>query len=103
MHLFSAGRGDSRPIEHDDSDDDEMIENSQVDWESWMPDPIEADPTKTSKSRRSSDILSMLVQIYGSKELFVTEYRFILAEKLLKKRDYDTDKEVSVFIVFLSR
>ena len=60
----------------------------------WMPDPIDADPTKTSRSRRSNDILSMLVQIYGSKELFVTEYRFILADKLLKRDDFDTDKEV---------
>ena len=38
--------------------------------------------------------MSMLVQIYGSNELFVTEYRFILADKLLKRDDFDTDKEV---------
>ncbi len=106
------GRGEAKPIEHDDSDDDDAFEgggdeNSNVhnnnnnnnnkkgnNPKEWMPDPIDADPTKTSKSRRSNDILSMLVQIYGSKELFVTEYRFILADKLLKRDDFDTDKEV---------
>jgi anaphase-promoting complex subunit 2 len=36
----------------------------------------------------------MLVQIYRSKDLLVTEYRFILAEKLLTKVDDDFDKEV---------
>jgi len=40
------------------------------------------------------DILSMLVSIYGSKELFVNEYRVMLADKLLSNIDFNTDKEV---------
>eukprot|EP00624_Nannochloropsis_granulata_P001879 evm.model.NODE_19120_length_25721_cov_24.254967.5 len=47
------------------------------------------------------DILWMLISIYGSKDLFVSEYRLMLAEKLLNLNlnakslsDYDTDKEV---------
>ena len=60
----------------------------------WMPDSIDADPTRSSRSRRLSDILSMLVQIYGSKKLFVTEYRTLLAKKLLKSASFDTDQEV---------
>jgi anaphase-promoting complex subunit 2 len=94
------GRGEAKPIEHDDSDDENFGNDSgggaggSGKRGEWMPDPVDADPNKTSKSRRSNDILSMLVQIYGSKELFVTEYRSILADKLLEKRDYDTDKEV---------
>jgi anaphase-promoting complex subunit 2 len=40
------------------------------------------------------DILSILVSIYGSKELFVDEYRLMLADKLLANLDFDTDKEV---------
>jgi anaphase-promoting complex subunit 2 len=36
----------------------------------------------------------MLVGIYGSKELFVNEYRIMLADKLLANLEYDTDKEV---------
>ncbi|CAN0222313.1 unnamed protein product, partial [Ectocarpus sp. 12 AP-2014] len=50
------------------------------------------DPTKGS--RGGGDILSMLVSIYGSKELFVTEYRLMLADKLVGNLSYDTDKEV---------
>jgi anaphase-promoting complex subunit 2 len=61
---------------------------------SWEPDPVEADPTRTSKSRRTMDIIGMLVGIYGSKELFVNEYRIMLAEKLLSKSDYDIDREI---------
>lgn len=60
----------------------------------WEPDPVEADPSRTSKSRRLMDIISMLVGIYGSKELFVNEYRVMLAEKLLNKTDYDTDRDI---------
>jgi anaphase-promoting complex subunit 2 len=55
---------------------------------------VEADPSRTSKSRRLMDIISMLVGIYGSKELFVNEYRVMLAEKLLNKSDYDTDRDI---------
>ncbi|KAF4323199.1 hypothetical protein BBO99_00002780 [Phytophthora kernoviae] len=89
--LFEELRRDNmRIIQHDDdSDDDEDISP-----DSWEPDPIEADPTKTSRSRSSDDILRILVNIYGSRELFVNEYRMMLADKLLQNLDYDTDRDV---------
>ncbi|KAH3796752.1 hypothetical protein DPMN_150323, partial [Dreissena polymorpha] len=31
------------------------------DWRKWVPDPVDADPATASKSRRASDIISMLV------------------------------------------
>ena len=62
------------------------------DWENWMPDPVDA-PSKTN-SRRTSDIISMLVNIYGSKELFVNEYRSLLSNRLLANCSYDTEKEI---------
>ena len=49
---------------------------------------------KTSKSRRTSDIISMLVNIYGSKELFVHEYRNLLADRILSQFSYETSKEI---------
>ncbi|DBA04288.1 TPA: hypothetical protein N0F65_002050 [Lagenidium giganteum] len=83
-------RNNMRLIQHDDdSDDDEDM--NPADWE---PDPIEADPTKSSRSRSSDDILRILVNIYGSKELFVNEYRMMLADKLLRNLEYDTDRDV---------
>ncbi|PNF17763.1 hypothetical protein B7P43_G06880 [Cryptotermes secundus] len=63
-------------------------------WETWNPDPVDADPSKTSKSRRTSDIISMLVNVYGSKELFVNEYRTLLADRLLSQFSYNTEKEI---------
>jgi len=47
-------------------------------------------------SGRTTDILAMLVSIYGSKELFVNEYRLMLADKLLSNTtsDYNTDQQV---------
>ena len=64
-----SGHGNTMLITHGDDADDEEAGPG----ERWEPDPIDADPTKTSRSRTSGDILSMLVQIYGSKELFVKE------------------------------
>ena len=39
---------------------------------------------------------SMLVNIYGSKDLFVSEYRTLLADRILSTFNYDTEREVSV-------
>lgn len=63
-------------------------------WESWNPDPIDADPEKHSPANRKSDIISMIVDIYGSKELFVNEYRNLLAERLLTQLDFTPEKEI---------
>lgn len=49
---------------------------------------------KTSKGRRTSDIISMLVNVYGSKDLFVNEYRTHLADRLLSQFTYNTEKEI---------
>ena len=47
-------------------------------------------------SNRTADIISMLVNIYGSKELFVNEYRSLLSNRLLSTShfSYETDKEI---------
>ena len=63
-------------------------------WESWEPDPVDADPSKVSRGRRSADIISMLVNIYGSKKIFVTEYKSLLSNRLLMNWTFETDKEI---------
>ncbi|KAK9825161.1 hypothetical protein WJX81_008683 [Elliptochloris bilobata] len=60
----------------------------------WQPDPVDVDARRPARARRSADIISMLVAIYGSKELFIAEYRVMLADKLLAKADYDCSREV---------
>ena len=54
---------------HEDVDTDESL---LVSAEKWEPDPIDAD---SSLDASSQDVISMLVGIYGSKELFINEYR----------------------------
>ena len=41
-------------------------------------------------------LFSILVNIYGSQEMFVIEYRNLLADRLLQSLNYDTTKEVCV-------
>ncbi|CAG2054169.1 unnamed protein product [Timema podura] len=75
-------------------DENSPLEDNIDNWESWEPDPMDADPSKTAKSRQSSDIISMLANVYGSKETFVTEYRTLLADRLLSSISYNTEKEL---------
>ncbi|XP_038045964.1 anaphase-promoting complex subunit 2-like isoform X2 [Patiria miniata] len=75
-------------------DESYCSEQEDEDHQDWQPDPIDADPARTSKSRRSSDIISMLVNIYGSRELFVNEYRGLLADRILTGFNYDTAREL---------
>ena len=41
-----------------------------------------------------SDIISSLVNVYGSQDLFVNEYRTLLADRLLSQLNYQTEREV---------
>lgn len=45
----------------------------------------------------SGDIVSMLLNIYDTKEVFVKELQVILAEKLLSSKEYDVEREVPPF------
>ncbi|KAF5276524.1 hypothetical protein FQA39_LY06593 [Lamprigera yunnana] len=82
-------KGDAVHVDENVSSDEES-EN----WETWMPDPVDVDPNKSSNIRRTSDIISMLVSVYGSKELFINEYRTLLADRLLSQFSCDTEKEI---------
>jgi hypothetical protein len=44
---------------------------------------------------RGHDIVALLVSIYESTDLFVSEYRSLLSEKLLQSRSYDGDAEIA--------
>lgn len=91
---------DAKPLEEAQLDEEDEEEPPTFDWE---PPPsilkrrgvITGQVGRvTSSSQRKGDILSMLVGIYGSKDLFVNEYRIMLADKLLVNTDFNTDKEV---------
>lgn len=71
----------------------------------WEPTPIDAAPGLFAKvfvnvdyrKTTSGDIVSMLLNIYDTKEVFVKELQVILAERLLSSKDYDIEKEVQKF------
>ncbi|XP_072225766.1 anaphase-promoting complex subunit 2 [Leuresthes tenuis] len=81
-------RGDPVTLEMQDSDDEGN------DPEDWAPDPTDAVPDKMGSKRRSSDIISLLVSIYGSKDIFIDEYRALLADRLLHQLNYNTAREI---------
>eukprot|EP00026_Physarum_polycephalum_P002809 Phypoly_transcript_02817.p1 GENE.Phypoly_transcript_02817~~Phypoly_transcript_02817.p1 ORF type:complete len:818 (+),score=124.80 Phypoly_transcript_02817:172-2625(+) len=94
-------RGKNRLDKNDDDDDDDSAgEGGETDDEGtekqepkqWQPDPLEASPSKSR--HRKQDTIGLLVNIYGSSELFVNEYRNMLADRLIAILDYDIDKEV---------
>ena len=43
----------------------------------------------------SGDIVSMLLNIYDTNEVFVKELQVILADRLLSSKDYDVEREVT--------
>lgn len=71
-----------------EGEEDEEREN-ELDWDRWMPDPIEA-LHHTGLWRRRIDLLSLLVGIYGSKKAFLVIFRNLLSERLLKQLSFDT-------------
>ncbi|KAL4474722.1 hypothetical protein ABPG72_002315 [Tetrahymena utriculariae] len=43
---------------------------------------------------QESDLLSILVNLYGSQESFISEYQNMLAEKMMGTRNFDIDEEI---------
>eukprot|EP00529_Nitzschia_sp_RCC80_P018521 CAMPEP_0113448980 /NCGR_PEP_ID=MMETSP0014_2-20120614/5053_1 /TAXON_ID=2857 /ORGANISM="Nitzschia sp." /LENGTH=509 /DNA_ID=CAMNT_0000340223 /DNA_START=178 /DNA_END=1704 /DNA_ORIENTATION=- /assembly_acc=CAM_ASM_000159 len=89
-------RQDAKPLEelYDDSDDEE--EPPDMNWQ--PPPPLNKERgsflTGSGVKGGGGDILAMLVSIYGSKDLFVNEFRLMLADKLLANETFNTDQEV---------
>eukprot|EP00929_Paragymnodinium_shiwhaense_P007001 TRINITY_DN110959_c0_g1_i1.p1 TRINITY_DN110959_c0_g1~~TRINITY_DN110959_c0_g1_i1.p1 ORF type:complete len:1117 (+),score=226.83 TRINITY_DN110959_c0_g1_i1:194-3544(+) len=69
------------------------MSDEEEDPDSWVPDPMDADPFLPSRRRRAQDIISLLVGIYGSKEMLIKEYKEMLADRLLGNPSYGTEKE----------
>lgn len=64
----------------------------------WEPEPIDAGPD--FRANKPSDVISTLVSIYDSRDLFVKELQVLLAQRLLAIQITETnndqvEKEVS--------
>ncbi|KAJ3735886.1 hypothetical protein DFJ43DRAFT_1054769 [Lentinula guzmanii] len=56
----------------------------------WEPEPVDAGPD--FRANKPSDVISTLVSIYDSRDLFVKELQLLLAQRLLAIIDDDTEK-----------
>lgn len=77
------------PLEYGADEDDEDGGPGEL----WM--PRKRDPDLLESGTRGLDVLALLVSIYGSTDLFASEYRSLLADKLLSNLEYNTDQEVA--------
>ena len=60
----------------------------------WKPAPINAKINRHISTKFvKSDIISTLVNIYGSQDQFLEEYRNMLSERLLNSKEYDLNLE----------
>ncbi|CAG9335349.1 unnamed protein product [Blepharisma stoltei] len=76
--------------EQDDFSSDED-EKSALDWQ---PIPRSALRNVISALNKKSDIVSMLINIYGSPELFMEEYRTYLCKKLWNNTQFEVGNEI---------
>ncbi|KAL1709147.1 hypothetical protein EV121DRAFT_253251, partial [Schizophyllum commune] len=85
----------------DDDGADTLVENEpiqplhQVDIDdysdpAWEPEPIDAGPE--FRTNKPSDVISTLVSIYDSKDLFVKELQVLLAQRLLAINNDDNER-----------
>lgn len=73
-----------------DADEKALVEATK-----WQPGPLAVAPLQLSGGvSHSMDVISLLVNIYGTKELFVSEYKSMLADRLLARTDFDADRDV---------
>lgn len=84
------------PIKHD-RNNPKNNQNKTKSWELWLPDAVDAISSSTldnGNQGSKSNIISMLVNIYGSKDMFVNEYKTLLADRLLSNYSYNMEKEI---------
>ncbi|KAK2463769.1 hypothetical protein APHAL10511_004207 [Amanita phalloides] len=77
----------------DDNEPIQPLQQTDIDDYSdpnWEPEPIDAGPE--FRTNKPSDIISTLVSIYDSKDLFVKELQVLLAQRLLAVTDNDAEK-----------
>jgi anaphase-promoting complex subunit 2 len=90
-----ARDGDGAPADDgdgadSDADGDAPPPPAGAGWASWSPAPAHA---AALAARRAPDVVALLVGIFGSRELFVAEYRALLAERVLGRVAHSAEAE----------
>ncbi|KAF8191477.1 ubiquitin-protein ligase [Mycena galopus ATCC 62051] len=82
--------GDSLVDENEPIQPLQQLETEDYSDPHWDPEPIDAGPD--FRTNKPSDVISTLVSIYDSKDLFVKELQVLLAQRLLAITDDNFDK-----------
>ncbi|KAJ7814071.1 hypothetical protein B0H13DRAFT_2242786 [Mycena leptocephala] len=82
--------GDSLVDENEPIQPLQQLETEDYNDAHWDPEPIDAGPD--FRTNKPSDVISTLVSIYDSKDLFVKELQVLLAQRLLAITDDNSDK-----------
>lgn len=89
-----VGDGESGDSLVDDNDPIQPLQQPEMENYSdpeWNPEPIDAGPD--FRASKSSDIISTIVSIYDTKDLFIKELQVLLAQRLLAVKDGNFDRE----------
>jgi len=62
--------------------------------DNWMPEMLEIDPANEAVKKKNIDIISTLLNIYDSKDIFIKEFQELLANRLLALKSYDAKREL---------
>ena len=98
LNVEQISRGElhnTNVIVGDDSDVDDDIN------EQWLPDQLPANwyirklQSNSTHHIQSIDVIGALIDIFGTTETIVNEYKIQLSHKLLQKTTFDTDKELT--------
>ncbi|KAJ7075818.1 hypothetical protein B0H15DRAFT_1007314 [Mycena belliarum] len=82
--------GDSLVDENEPIQPLQQLETEDYNDPNWDPEPIDAGPD--FRTNKPSDVISTLVSIYDSKDLFVKELQVLLAQRLLAITDDNSEK-----------
>ncbi|KAJ6485260.1 hypothetical protein DFH09DRAFT_1252884 [Mycena vulgaris] len=82
--------GDSLVDENEPIQPLQQLETEDYNDPNWDPEPIDAGPD--FRTNKPSDVISTLVSIYDSKDLFVKELQVLLAQRLLAITDDNFEK-----------
>ncbi|KAI0322405.1 ubiquitin-protein ligase [Amylostereum chailletii] len=89
-----VGDGESGDSLVDENEPIQPLTGPQIDDyadPNWDPEPVDAGPD--FRANKPSDVISTLVSIYDSKDLFIKELQVLLAQRLLTVADGDHEKE----------
>ncbi|KAH7885407.1 hypothetical protein F5I97DRAFT_2033205 [Phlebopus sp. FC_14] len=89
-----VGDGESGDSLIDDSEPIQPLQQPEMENYAdpdWTPEPFDAGPD--FRASKTSDVISTIVSIYDSKDLFIKELQVLLAQRLLAIKDGNFDRE----------